>query len=304
MNHIHDTEDYFVEGLVADESVLSLRRELTRLRGVMEETIRYADALDQDIAIRQSQTDPVLQRNRKWKDYHAGERCFVLGLGPSLSALDLSKLEGETVFGISRAWKVEGVPSIRYYCLSPATFFQSGARSTDEEVEIFWDGVLAKCPGSIYFMPREQATREGPWRKLPEDQAWYLKNLPRGLCHGVSGDLELASGIPQVLNALQWPILVALYMGFKEVILLGADYDFLQKKVYDYAFGKKTGKVLEVRKRSSQGDLYWMAWNLWRSHISLRELAEKQGTTVWNATAGSQLDVYQERPFESFFESR
>ena len=38
------------------------------------------------------------------RDRHRGERCFILGNGPSLKRTDLSKLRNETTFGLNRIY--------------------------------------------------------------------------------------------------------------------------------------------------------------------------------------------------------
>ena len=38
------------------------------------------------------------------KDIHRGERCFIIGNGPSLRKMDVSKLQGEYTFGMNRIY--------------------------------------------------------------------------------------------------------------------------------------------------------------------------------------------------------
>ncbi|MBU0512166.1 MAG: hypothetical protein KJ638_10780, partial [Chloroflexi bacterium] len=38
------------------------------------------------------------------KDIHKGERCFIIGNGPSLKRTDVSKLRGEFTFGMNRIY--------------------------------------------------------------------------------------------------------------------------------------------------------------------------------------------------------
>ncbi len=44
------------------------------------------------------------RRIEHFRDRHRGERCFILGNGPSLIRLDLSKLRGERTFGLNRIY--------------------------------------------------------------------------------------------------------------------------------------------------------------------------------------------------------
>ena len=39
-----------------------------------------------------------------FRDIHRGERCFIIGNGPSLNQTDLARLEGEYTFGMNRIY--------------------------------------------------------------------------------------------------------------------------------------------------------------------------------------------------------
>ena len=40
----------------------------------------------------------IIKHNKKFNNIHKGERCFILGNGPSLREVDLGLLENEFVF--------------------------------------------------------------------------------------------------------------------------------------------------------------------------------------------------------------
>lgn len=44
---------------------------------------------------------PDREKIRKFHNKHKGERCFIIGNGPSLNKLDLSKLDNEITFGVN-----------------------------------------------------------------------------------------------------------------------------------------------------------------------------------------------------------
>lgn len=43
---------------------------------------------------------------RELKNIHQGERCFIVGTGPSLSISDLEMLKGEVTFGTNRIYEL------------------------------------------------------------------------------------------------------------------------------------------------------------------------------------------------------
>jgi len=45
-----------------------------------------------------------ISRLAELKDNYCGERCFIMGNGPSLRDTDISKLKGEYTFGMNRVY--------------------------------------------------------------------------------------------------------------------------------------------------------------------------------------------------------
>jgi hypothetical protein len=47
----------------------------------------------------------LLNQNEKLRNCHRGQRCFVIGNGPSLTKQDLAPLDGEITFVMNAFWK-------------------------------------------------------------------------------------------------------------------------------------------------------------------------------------------------------
>ena len=43
---------------------------------------------------------------KSYKNIHKGQRCFIIGTGPSLTADDLNKLKNEVTFGSNRIFEI------------------------------------------------------------------------------------------------------------------------------------------------------------------------------------------------------
>ena len=50
----------------------------------------------------------ILSQNNRFKNIHSGERCFILGNGPSLKNVDLSLLADEFVFTVNNFAFIDG----------------------------------------------------------------------------------------------------------------------------------------------------------------------------------------------------
>src|SRR3990172_10535481 len=92
------------------------------------------------------------------RDLHRGQRCFVLGNGPSLKATDLTRLKGEVTFGMNRiylAFGDMGFPTTYYLAVNTLVIEQCAAeiRSLPMRKFLTWRGRrwLAGAPDVIYL---------------------------------------------------------------------------------------------------------------------------------------------------------
>ena len=141
---------------------------------------------------------------------HQGQRCFILGNGPSLRKTDLSLLEGEVTFGMNRI-----------YLLFPEMGF-----STTYFVSIN-TLVLEQCAEDIRAleMPKFVTWRSRQW--LSDDPGAIFLDTDYTPPATFSPDVRrrVFEGSTVTYVALQ----LAFHMGFDEVILIGVDHNFTTK---------------------------------------------------------------------------
>jgi hypothetical protein len=92
-----------------------------------------------------------------FKDVHKGERAFLIAGGPSLSEIDLSKLEHELIYSVSLTYKV-GLPHIDYHFIGDKNIVRqfAGEVSDIPARHLFvskgiWDTGLVSHPNMHYF---------------------------------------------------------------------------------------------------------------------------------------------------------
>ena len=128
---------------------------------------------------------------------HEGARCFVVGNGPSLGMLDLSKLRGEIFFSVNRGYLAyaRNLPKIPYLIVSdPLTYEAYGDEIEAAEVGTrFYREDVYNSPGCMGSPLRERVIPL-PFHKLPEmHEGCFCTDLNQGLY----------SGKTVVLNAVQ-----------------------------------------------------------------------------------------------------
>jgi glycosyltransferase involved in cell wall biosynthesis/tetratricopeptide (TPR) repeat protein/SAM-dependent methyltransferase len=160
---------------------------------------------------RLSPEELLVLTNRKlcqFRDRHKGERCVIIGNGPSLNKMDLSFLENEITFGMNRIFLLFDKWKFRptyYVSVNPLVIEQSAAEILQIDAPKFLShkGIpFFDDPGDIHFL-----------RSIPQ---WFFSKDPRnGICEGWT----------VTFVAMQ----LAYFMGFSEVILIGVDHHFETK---------------------------------------------------------------------------
>lgn len=141
----------------------------------------------------------------KFFNLHAGQRCVIIGNGPSLKKMDLSFLKNEITFCSNRIYlglkDFDFSPSY-YVCVDPLVIEQS----YDEIKKI-------QCPKFISEFGKKFIP--------PDDKTYFLNSLSEW-AFSVDPKKGIFSGSTVVFACLQ----LAYYMGFTEVILIGVDHQY------------------------------------------------------------------------------
>ena len=225
-----------------------------------------------------------VRRLAQLKDIHRGERCFIIGNGPSLKQTDLSRLKGEYTLGQNRI-----------YLAFPEMGF-----STSYYLSVN-DLVVEQCADEIQNlkMPRFVSWRSRKWLK-PQENLFFIHTTYTGEKFATDIRERVWEGGTVTYTSLQ----VAYFLGFSQVILVGVDHNYVTA-------GKPNATVV------SQGDdpnhfdpgyfgkgFRWQLPDLvqWEEAYRLaRRTYEADGRTVLDATIGGKLKVFTKVDYNSLF---
>lgn len=218
------------------------------------------------------------------KDAHRGQRCFIIGNGPSLKRTDLFLLRDEFTFGMNRIYLI--FPKIGF----KTTYFLS-VNSL----------VIEQCAQDIRALPIPKFLS---WRSReliqPDGDMVFLHTTYSGpkFAHDARG--RLWEGATVTYIALQ----LAFHIGFEQVVLIGVDHSFSTK-------GKPNSTVV------SQGDdfdhfdaSYFSKGFRWqlpdletseRAYQMAKEAYTMAGRQVIDATIGGKLTVFPKVAYDSLF---
>jgi hypothetical protein len=243
----------------------------------------------------------LLDNNRVFLGKHSGERCFILGNGPSLVETDIERLRNEATFvmsGFSKHPAVKHGWQPTYFCVLDAI----ERHSEEEHVEKINSHLATLRPEALFypipfrplFDTGKLATTVKPnWVKF---SPLYLTQYPD------PPSIDPTGTIPLLYNSGQLAILLALYMGFREIILLGMDHDWLAHRSDNRHFYPKNGSVDHVHLGSlPYGTMIKGSLITWEIYEHFRTVGLATGQTIINATPGGFLDVFPRVDFETLF---
>ncbi|MFX0014106.1 MAG: 6-hydroxymethylpterin diphosphokinase MptE-like protein [Promethearchaeota archaeon] len=273
------------------------------------------DYIDGKFATTFNYSNESIAKIKALHDRHKGERCFILGNGPSLNRTNLTNLRNEVSIASSGIFHIFKENSYRptYYTVVDFIFAQQYARIIDKVIKNDnITGILLNSlkkyiqgdPSTIWvnFLPtwihghysqytqeNMETNREKPL--LPE----FSENLVRGI-HD--------AGTVTYVN-----LQLALYMGFSDIYLIGVDHNYKVKEtivtenpdilISDYEVDPNhfspnytpKGHKMAVPRVTIMESAYYKA----------RKVAESRGVNIYDATKGGQLKVYRKIDYDSLF---
>lgn len=237
-----------------------------------------------------------LTGNAVLKDRHLGERCFIVATGPSLMKMDLKGLENETVLGVNQGiyFLRERNLTPRYYAIIDELFLKPEYDSffndlvpslRDDEVSLLTslelqDSIKARGLACEMHGVRQMLT------------STYWDNI------GVPVSVDMTKPMPGFLSVVHFAISSALYMGFKDIYLLGCDMNYFLDPDANYErcyktdaepFGEQTVTSLFDMDQVELMD--WVAKEF-RAFRHLGEIAKSRGQRISYCGKDGALNVY------------
>lgn len=222
-----------------------------------------------------------MRRLAKYRNLHAGKRCFIIGNGPSLNQTDLSMLKDEFTFGTNRIYLH---PTFRpsYFVCANDLVVQQCARDIEQ----------LPMPKFIGWHNRDaiQFTRDMTFLHTRGGlRSWFFTDLTEGCWEG--------STVTMVCMQL------AYYMGFKEVYLIGVDHNYsCSGKPHEAQEFK--GEDLNHFSPNYFKGFKWHLPDLEGSEMSYRVakfIFEQSGRQIIDATIGGKLTIFPKVDYASLF---
>jgi hypothetical protein len=225
-------------------------------------------------------------RFRQFANKHEGQRCFIIGNGPSLNRTNLSLLRNEITFGLNRIY-------LKFDELGFATTYYVAANKL----------VVEQCADEIARLPSPKFINWYYSKFIsPAPDVLYFRNPQGEPTLGFSTRADLAAWVGSTVTYVAMQI--AYYMGFKEVILVGVDHSFVTKGRPGEVVVQKSGDPNHFDPNYFGPGFRWQLPDLEGSEKAYRLAKyyfEKDGRRIVDATIGGKLQVFPKVDFASLF---
>jgi hypothetical protein len=211
----------------------------------------------------------------KLHNIHSGERCFIIGMGPSLNHTDFSIIKNEILFGVNNFYSGLNRFKInpKYWCVADSYVFENHYKPILKlDTTLF----LTEKAGRMFLRNKDyymKYVKKEPIIIRPLGHMATWNKVGTDLTKGAYGGMVIYS-------CLQ----IAFYLGFEEMYLLGCDCT-LSKGVHFDGDTYKHGAIDEWSEK-------------FRLYEVFKEVFEDNGRKIYNSTVGGNLEVFERKKLE------
>lgn len=260
--------------------------------GVRENNIISLEGTDifRQIEELSSEENSVVMGMKKFQNLHKGQKCFIIGNGPSLKLDDLEKIadEGIVSFGSNYIFKCYDKTYWRpdYYVVMDTAAVRTFLFDKDLASQIFQNSkqVFAYNYGDLDSIEIVNLVRFN--YNCSNEIGMFSSDCAK----------QIYTGKTVTYVMLQ----LAVYMGFSEIYLLGMDHTFsteikkdgtlIHNNIEDHS------KVLDCGKVA-----YFHIDEATKAYMSAKQYADEHGIKIYNATRGGKLEIFERVNFNKVF---
>lgn len=234
------------------------------------------------------------------KDKYKGQRCFVIGNGPSLTAKDLDRLKGEITFASNRIYKIFDSTDWRptYF-----TIFDEGVARAEGVI----DGINSfNC--EMKFVREEGQYIFG---KINEPICYIRSLSSRKYLDNPNFSENMVEKTYSIATVTYISLQLARHMGFSEIYLLGMDNQYAYSMLRDGTivkndngkdyFSDKADK--SVSESEAMPKTAPATWEMDAAYNFAEKYSREHNFRIYNATRGGKLEVFERVEFDSLFDN-
>jgi len=246
----------------------------------------------------------IIQKNKRFENIYSGKRCFIIGNGPSIKKVDFSLLKDEMVFTVNQSPRMNNFRELNtnFHIWTDNRFFHLN-KDDPSDMELL-DVMKAvntdkNKPIVFYKTSAKQMIEEYDLQSTLNIEYFcdgYINNELSDV------DFPIDRILPIYPTCIHYAILIAIYMGFSEIYLLGCDCTGIVNTInsrvavdneYEYGYAISENEKERMKKISKQSSIAnefeWYA-ALFRIYGYLYDYGIRHGCHIYNATEGSLIE--------------
>ncbi len=222
---------------------------------------------------------------RSLRNTKKGKSCFIIGNGPSLTADDLESISNYDTFATNRIYSIFGQTSWRptYYIAIDNNILEDNLKDilNTEAGTKFLNYTVKNKVKDIVTNNTHFINIFG--RYVISPASYVTKHIN----YDVSKSFSLSYSVTGVAIEL------AVYMGYKNIYLIGVDHSYTNTITKNGVLNKTEGikDYFGNLKSKSYSIQYIDAVNSY--YLALKKHAQKYNSNIFNATRGGKLEIFQ-----------
>lgn len=255
----------------------------------------------------------IISKNKVYKNKYSGQRCFILGSGPSILKQDIKYLKNENLIAMNNFCVHKDFNYIfsgkgkKFYIDAPSHLphteetIMKESKRMDEKTKnnvVFFLG-LNRYKINLKFLKEKYGLF-----KNKEVNYYYA-----GICNNEfstlkESHLDIDKMTIASFTCLVYAITIAVYMGFKEIYLLGCDFDYIcnldQKDSHFFKHKSHEKEVASLSKNSEETLKQRMGYGMYRVLKVYNEIKKiKKNTKIINLSPTSLIDVFEKEDYSN-----
>jgi len=246
----------------------------------------------------------LIKTNINLKNKHKGEKCFILGSGPSINDEDLKPLKNEIVFALNNFYVHDDFSEImrgeveKYYMTAPIHPPQTETEWKDWFSDM--EQHMPKNVNLIFGISNQINTAKSilDHHNLFEhhQKYWFYGGINIDDYYNYKpADIDITRMTWIADTVSIYSLIVAIYMGFSEIYLLGMDHNYICNKESDYRFYKngihQNNEVERTIKGTSRTK--HLSFGMYKIFQQYELLSHNSHTKIYNSSRHSLLDVFK-----------
>lgn len=250
----------------------------------------------------------ILEKNSRFKDIHSKERCFIIGNGPSVRQQKLSMLQDEVVFTVNQMAKNPQFREIRtkYHLWADPNFFKT-EMTCEGDYQLLQ--VMKQLPEETEcFFPYDSAA--GYINKFELYKYINVNYYNPAEFVGIDEEIDFTQFVRSGYTVVQYAIRLAIYMGFKEIYILGCEcttiLNVINARTSQYITETHAYDIDEKEKERARSmyfslpmqEYYKSELGVLTEYHLLGKYCKRRGVKLINCTPGGLLEEFERADYE------